>query len=87
MSQPLGGCPECGGDQPFQQVHAVAGECPDVPGGDCPEWACQACGAAVIMGTLPVASPVLADPALANPALANRLLASPVQARQSVHAA
>jgi hypothetical protein len=78
MSQPLGGCPECGGDQPFQQVHAVAGECPDVPGGDCPEWACQACGAAVIMGTLPVlASPVLASPVLARPA----------QARQSVHAA
>ena len=46
MSQPLGGCPECGGDRPFEQVHAVAGECPDVPGGDCPEWACQACGAA-----------------------------------------
>jgi hypothetical protein len=73
MSQPLGGCPECGGDQPFEQVHAVAGMCPDVPGGDCPEWACQACGAAVIMGTLPVpASPVLARLA---------------QARQSVHAA
>ena len=83
MSQPLGGCPECGGDQPFQQVHAVAGECPDVPGGDCPEWACQACGAAVIMGTLPgLASPVLASPVLASP-----VLARPAQARQSVHAA
>jgi hypothetical protein len=56
----------------------VAGECPDVPGGDCPEWACQACGAAVIMGTLPVlASPVLSSPVLVRPA----------QARQSVHAA
>ncbi|HEX3965920.1 MAG TPA: hypothetical protein VHZ03_56305 [Trebonia sp.] len=82
MSQPLGGCPECGGDRPFEQIHAVAGECPDVPGGDCPEWACQACGAAVIMGTLPLASA-----ALANPAPANRLLTSPAQARQSVHAA
>ena len=63
MSQPLGGCPECGGDQPFEQVHAVAGECPDVPGGDCPEWACQACGAALIMGTLPVAVTVSPVPA------------------------
>ena len=25
MSQPLGGCPECGASQPFEQVHAVAG--------------------------------------------------------------
>ena len=77
MSQPLGGCPECGGDQPFEQVHAVAGECPDVPGGECPEWACQACGAAVIMGILPAADAVLASP----------VKASPAPARQPVHAA
>ena len=73
MSQPLGGCPECGADQPFEQVHAVAGECPDVPGGGCPEWACQACGAAVIMGILTVP--------------AGHVFASPLQARQPVHAA
>lgn len=58
MSLPLGNCPDCGGDQPFEQIHAAAGECPDTefpgtPGGDCPEWACPACGAAVIMGTVP----------------------------------
>jgi hypothetical protein len=51
MSQPLGNCPGCGGDEPFEQIHA--GECPDV-GGECPEWACVACGAAVIMGTTQV---------------------------------
>jgi hypothetical protein len=52
MSQPLGNCPGCGGDEPFEQIHVT--ECPDVPGGECPEWACVACGAAVIMGTTQV---------------------------------
>jgi hypothetical protein len=53
MPQPLGNCPGCGGDQPFEQVHER--NCPDVIGHDaqCPEWACTACGAAVIMATLP----------------------------------
>jgi hypothetical protein len=50
MSQPLGNCPGCGGDDPFEQIHAA--DCPDT-GGECPEWACTACGAAVIMGTMP----------------------------------
>ena len=52
MPQPLGNCPGCGGDQPFEQVHDW--NCPDVTGPDtqCPEWACTACGAAVIMGTI-----------------------------------
>ncbi len=49
MSQPLGDCPGCGGDEPFEQIHL--GDCPDT-GGECPEWACPACGAAVIMGTV-----------------------------------
>ena len=35
---------------------SIAGDCPDT-GGECPEWACTACGAAVIMGTLPDAAP------------------------------
>ena len=47
MTQPLGNCPGCGADEPFEQIHA--GECPDVDG-DYPEWACTACGAGVIMG-------------------------------------
>lgn len=49
MSQPLGNCPGCGGDEPFEQIHP--GDCPDSGGGECPEWACTGCGAAVIMGT------------------------------------
>jgi hypothetical protein len=49
MSQPLGNCPGCGGDEPFEQIHV--GECPDTADGECPEWACVACGTAVIMGT------------------------------------
>jgi len=50
MTQPLGNCPGCGADEPFEQIHA--GDCPDVGGGECPEWACIACGTGVIMGTL-----------------------------------
>ena len=49
MSQPIGNCPGCGDDQPFEQLHPQ--QCPDVDG-DCPEWACVTCGAAVIMGTV-----------------------------------
>jgi hypothetical protein len=46
MTQPLGNCPGCGTDEPFEQVHP--GTCPDVDG-ECPEWACVACGAGVFM--------------------------------------
>ena len=52
MSQPVGNCPGCGGDEPFEQIHA--GVCPDT-GTECLEWACVSCGAAVIMGTVPAA--------------------------------
>lgn len=43
-------CRECGQDQPFDQPHAGPGCCPDVPDGDCPEWACTGCGAALFIG-------------------------------------
>ena len=49
MTQPLGNCPGCGADEPFEQVHP--GRCPDVDG-ECLEWACAACGAGVFMGTV-----------------------------------
>jgi hypothetical protein len=49
MTQPLGNCPDCGADEPFEQVHT--GVCPDVVG-ECPEWACAGCGAGVIMGSV-----------------------------------
>lgn len=54
MTQPLGNCPGCGGDDPFEQVHPghYADErCPD-SGGECTEWVCSACGAGVFMGTM-----------------------------------
>jgi hypothetical protein len=51
MSQPVGNCPGCGGDEPFEQIHA--GECPDTGSAECLEWACVSCGAAVFMGMVP----------------------------------
>jgi hypothetical protein len=36
-------CRECGEDRLFDQPH-------DEVEGDCPEWACTGCGAALIMG-------------------------------------
>lgn len=50
-------CRECGGNQEFDQPHRGQGDCPDVPGGDCLEWACTGCGAAL----LTVIPGVLAD--------------------------
>jgi hypothetical protein len=62
MTQPVGNCPGCGGDELFEQIHP--GNCPDVASsnfdssnfdssnfaGECPEWACVGCGAGVFMG-------------------------------------
>jgi hypothetical protein len=60
MTQPLGNCPGCGTDEPFAQIHP--GHCPDVAG-ECPEWACVACDAGVIMGTIPGAPAAVRAPA------------------------
>jgi hypothetical protein len=72
MTQPLGNCPGCGGDEPFEQVHLgqhADEQCPD-SGGECPEWACSACGTGVFMGIMAGAGE-----------------GTVVQARQSVRAA
>jgi hypothetical protein len=74
MTQPLGNCPGCGGDEPFEPVHA-ADRCPDT-GGECPEWVCSGCGAGVFMGTVIMDTPA----AGAGEALS-------IPARQSVRAA
>jgi hypothetical protein len=50
MSQQFRHCPECGEDRLFDQHHADPGSCPDSPDGCCPEWACTACGAALLAG-------------------------------------
>ncbi len=61
MTQPLGNCPGCGGDEPFEQVH-VNQQCPD-SGGECTEWACSACGAGVFMGTVIIGTHATIAPA------------------------
>ena len=61
MTQPLGNCPDCGADEPFEQVHGL-GACPDVVG-ECLEWVCVGCGAGVIMGTVIIGSLHDAEPA------------------------
>jgi hypothetical protein len=50
MGQMTRYCRECGRDQLFDQPHDGQECCPDVPGGDCPEWACTGCGAALFAG-------------------------------------
>ncbi len=52
-------CPTCGDDRDFVQPTCIDGHTAD--GGECPEWACADCGAAVITGeaaVLPVVVPV-----------------------------
>jgi hypothetical protein len=44
-------CRECGGDQLFDQPHEDQGCCPDAADGDCVEWVCTGCGAALFIGT------------------------------------
>jgi hypothetical protein len=43
-------CSGCSEDQLFEQFHAEPASCPDVPDGDCQEWACTVCGDALIIG-------------------------------------
>lgn len=43
-------CRECGEERLFEQHHPVPGDCPDMPGGICPEWACTGCGSALLAG-------------------------------------
>ena len=59
MGQMIRYCRECGQDQQFDQPHEGQGCCPDVPDGDCLEWACARCGAALFIGIPDLA----ADPA------------------------
>ena len=55
-------CAECDEERPFEQFHAEPASCPDVPDGDCREWACAVCGDALIIG-LPVHERVRGDSA------------------------
>ena len=46
-------CPDCRETGTFIQVHSDPGRCLDAPDGMCPEWYCLACGAAVLLGSVP----------------------------------
>jgi len=43
-------CPDCGDVRMFSRLHERAGGCPDSPDGECPEWWCEECGAALLLG-------------------------------------
>jgi hypothetical protein len=58
MSQMPWYCPECAGEQLFEQFHDEVGSCPDSPDGHCPEWSCSECGIALIVGFQPREAPL-----------------------------
>jgi hypothetical protein len=60
MSDIIRHCPDCGRDCSLEQHHRIAAWCPDTADGYCPEWFCQFCGAALLIGDIPIArEPVL----------------------------
>jgi hypothetical protein len=54
MSEIIRQCPDCGYDCSLEQHHRIAGVCPDTPDEYCPEWYCRMCGAALLIGDVPV---------------------------------
>ena len=44
-------CPTCDDVREFVQPPCIDGH--TVDGGECPEWACADCGAALLLGVLP----------------------------------
>jgi hypothetical protein len=55
-------CPDCGRETTFEQHHADSGSCPDSPDGQCPEWCCTECGAALLTGFGPAVPDPVAQP-------------------------
>jgi hypothetical protein len=56
-------CPDCDRDLHLEQHHSMGGWCPDTADARCPEWYCQLCGAALLIGTIPAAlEPVMTAP-------------------------
>jgi hypothetical protein len=63
MSEIIRHCPDCDRDLYLEQYHGMGGRCPDTADARCPEWYCQLCGAALLIGTIPAAlQPVMAAP-------------------------
>jgi len=50
MTHPSRHCAGCDEERQFEQFHPEHASCPDVPDGDCQEWACAVCGDAFIIG-------------------------------------
>ncbi len=46
-------CPDCSSGHALGQHHGIAGWCPGTAGLYCPEWYCQLCGAALLIGDVP----------------------------------
>lgn len=57
MDSSLWPCPDCGEVREFVQPPCVDGHTDD--GGECPEWACVDCGAALVVGDLTVVTGAL----------------------------
>ena len=53
MEHPTWPCPGCGHATEFEQPVCIDGHTDD--GGECPEWVCADCGAAVFAGLAPTA--------------------------------
>lgn len=63
MTEETWHCSGCGRDRLFEQHHD-AGNCPDSPDvGDCLEWACTECGAALLVGLVSYPGEVAREPA------------------------
>jgi hypothetical protein len=63
MSDIIRHCPDCDRDLYLEQHHGMGGRCPDTADARCPEWYCQLCGAALLIGTIPSAlEPVMSAP-------------------------
>jgi hypothetical protein len=43
-------CDGCSEERLFEQFHPDPASCQDFPDGDCQEWGCMVCGAALIIG-------------------------------------
>jgi hypothetical protein len=53
MTEIIRHCPDCGSEHSLRQHHGIAGWCPDSAEQYCPEWYCQQCGAALVIGEVP----------------------------------
>jgi hypothetical protein len=73
LAQMVRRCPDCGSDQPFEQYHPEDLGCPDSADGECPEWSCTACGAALLLGLAHYADVPYADETRIKPDIRDRV--------------